>query len=598
MIELANKPAGQRWLEIGCGDRPNPHCDVHVDKRNIPGVTHFVVDLEQTPYEISDADFDGIVAQYVLEHVSWRLLPACLKECFRILKPGGRMVASVPNTEAQVNFIRANPMGWDDRDDFRSFSGVLFGDQDYPDNCHKAYLSPAIVTRLFREAGFERVVVSPYGARNTDMVVDAVKSLDAVVSKPPATTNVPVSETSPREEAKVSQKTKVYAPLDTTEQRSEAFGRDYFNGGGKWGGYLGTGFADFPVHEVVFRKIVAMKPESVLEIGAARGHIVKRLVDHGIRAKGLEISRHCLATRACKELQQWDICTFPWPCADKEFDLCMSTAVLEHIPEKFLPRVFAEMHRVSRRGIHGVDFGANDDGQDKTHVSLHDPSWWKQFDTRTQELVDKEVLVSGPFPREVIEGDGKVKFALGTFTVMSHHGWINVDVADLDQFARSQGYRFVRHDIRTGIPATTGSVDLIHTSHCIEHLSYRDAIGLFRDMRRAVKPNAVIRIAVPDASLLIKHYCEGGDFRKYAEINEVCGSTQPDLVKLHALTCEQHLSLWDKSTLGTYLSEAGFVPYAVGFRETVCGDAGQQILCETLDMFPDLSCYVEATPAK
>ena len=64
--------------------------------------------------------------------------------------------------------------------------------------------------------------------------------------------------------------------------------------------------------------------------------------------------------------------------------------MFEHIPEEHLPAVLAELDRVSCRGIHGIDFGENDDGFDKTHCTLRTKEWWLERMPATQQVADKE----------------------------------------------------------------------------------------------------------------------------------------------------------------------------------------------------------------
>jgi hypothetical protein len=174
------------------------------------------------------------------------------------------------------------------------------------------------------------------------------------------------------------------------------------------------------------------------------GYIVKRLQDAGIRAAGLEISKHCMVTRVADAIVEWDICQTPWPFPDQSFDVCFSIAVLEHIPEQFLPAVIGEIKRICRRGLHGIDFGEKDDGFDKTHCTLRNQSWWKER-MPEQIVVDKEDLETGSrLPLALPEPDGQLKLNVGCYTTMFHYGWINMDVIDLNDFATRNFYKFVQ----------------------------------------------------------------------------------------------------------------------------------------------------------
>ena len=91
-----------RLIDIGCGVKPYremlaPHVSEHV------GVDHVDtqhdasnVDLFGTAYEIptEDATFDTALCTAVLEHLEEP--ERAIRECFRVLKPGGRAIYTVP----------------------------------------------------------------------------------------------------------------------------------------------------------------------------------------------------------------------------------------------------------------------------------------------------------------------------------------------------------------------------------------------------------------------------------------------------------------------------------------------------------------------
>lgn len=698
MAITIRKKQGDRILELGGGANPNPSCDCNVDVRPCydaqgNSTVHFTCDFNNE-LPIRSEEWDGIFSQYCLEHISWRKTKLHISEIFRILKNGGKAIVVVPNTEAQIRWIENHPEGWDGKDDFESFSCVLYGDQDYPENSHKCYLSPSIITRLFREIGFDKIVVQFYGERNTDMLIEATKPLSQQEKKreeyskvneelgavPIAefgfTTNVlgsieketvKVGEVIEKSEAVISEKlhnrgkeaeavdkrksavlktesivgkivyenlenprpqsivltekilvvkpkTEMEELLSTTKGRQEVFGSDYFNGGKLRGGYAREGYWDYPIHAVTALHVLARKPKSVLELGAGRNYIVKRLQDAGVSAYGMEISKHCYMTRAADNFIRGDICETPWFKSSDEvflehndglFDLCFSCACLEHIPEEFLPAVVREMAKTCQRGLHGVDFGEKDDSFDKSHISLHDKKWWNDlFHKYAQgwpvEIVNKEELEQGNFPQEVLNGDGRLKLNIGSYTQMFHHGWTNLDILDLNGFAQPNGYRFQQYDIRNGIPYGTGTVDYIFASHFLEHLNYDEGIRFLRECRRAIRPDGAMRIIVPDAQLLITAYCRPGllssdkvfgRLEDFDEISNGAASRSTAVGKLYELLCPGHNAFYDWETLQQMLSEVGFNSANTGFRQ-----GHKQILSETIDMFPCHSLYVSAAP--
>ena len=396
------------------------------------------------------------------------------------------------------------------------------------------------------------------------------------------------------------------------------FGRDYWDGGKKFGGYgPPIGYWDFPAHEVTSRHILARGPESVLELGCARGYVLKRIQDAGVNGVGIDVSKHCFMTRVADNIILGDLCK-SWPMRNApkgwteghphpdQYDLCYSIAVLDHLSEASLPDVIREMTRTCKRGLHGINFGPL--GSDKTRQTIRSREWWQeQFRLYAPgwpvEVVNKDELESGPFPEDVAKGDGKVKLNLGSFITMFHHGWTNIDLHDLGQFAQANGFQFKRHDLRQGLPYPTSSVDLIYSSHFLEHLTYEEGLRLLKDCRRVIKANGAMRLIVPDSELLLNMY-HHRDARipkldDLGEISESCEQAPTALGKLHALLQGgEHKAFYDAETLLGTLEESGFKAFNVDFCHTVNSNAGHQILRETLDMSPCLSLYVDAAVAE
>ena len=102
LLLLTEKYLKNRLLDIGCGTRSfkdllDPYVTEHIgvdqegtlyDKSN--------VDLFGTAYQIpvEDASFDSAICIAALEHLEEREL--ALHECYRVLKPGGVAIYSVP----------------------------------------------------------------------------------------------------------------------------------------------------------------------------------------------------------------------------------------------------------------------------------------------------------------------------------------------------------------------------------------------------------------------------------------------------------------------------------------------------------------------
>ena len=158
---------GSRLIELGGGNRPliRPNVDV----RPGPGVD-IVADFNKPLTMLPSQSFDGVFSQYSIEHISWRTVRTFISEAHRILRPGGRAVFITANLLEQARRLAAAER-WNDE-----LIGMVFGDNDYPENSHRCGFSPEYAVRLMKQAGFFVVDVKPLPACATDMIIEARKS--------------------------------------------------------------------------------------------------------------------------------------------------------------------------------------------------------------------------------------------------------------------------------------------------------------------------------------------------------------------------------------------------------------------------------------
>jgi predicted SAM-dependent methyltransferase len=82
-----------------------------------------------------------------------------------------------------------------------------------------------------------------------------------------------------------------------------------------------------------------------------------------------------------------------------------------------------------------------------------------------------------------------------------HQSWINIDFV-------STGEGVIAHNLTTGIPLPTDSMEVVYHSHVLEHFTKLQAELFIQECFRVLKKNGIIRIAVPDLEGIIKEYID------------------------------------------------------------------------------------------
>lgn len=116
-------------------------------------------------------------------------------------------------------------------------------------------------------------------------------------------------------------------------------------------------------------------------------------------------------------------------------------------------------------------------------------------------------------------------------------------------------------DARKPIKFNDNSVDVIYTSHMLEHMSREDALVFLRNTYRILKPGGVLRISVPDLSILIKRYLDNHDGDAFMEEMMVAPprlNSFFDFFKVLINGYRHHQWMYNEVSLKNALQEIGF----------------------------------------
>ena len=110
-------------------------------------------------------------------------------------------------------------------------------------------------------------------------------------------------------------------------------------------------------------------------------------------------------------------------------------------------------------------------------------------------------------------------------------GWETVDL--------QQGADHVCDFRHTPLPFADASLDAVHSSHMVEHISLEQTRRLLREIHRCLRPGGYLRLSTPDLDLLIDRY-RANDWRWFLEAdgryvldNVIAGGFPPELLLMH-----------------------------------------------------------------
>lgn len=132
--ELDKRPQKEGWVNIDC----RQSCK--------PDLVHDL--LKPLPYK--DNSVDEILAKDILEHFPWRKVPDVLTDWLRVLKPGGKIYIQTPDLTTIAHHILIGKL-WN----WKQISHWIYGEQNVPENSHKAGFTIPTLARLLTEVGFK-----------------------------------------------------------------------------------------------------------------------------------------------------------------------------------------------------------------------------------------------------------------------------------------------------------------------------------------------------------------------------------------------------------------------------------------------------------
>ena len=176
--------------------------------------------------------------------------------------------------------------------------------------------------------------------------------------------------------------------------------------------------------------------------------------------------------------------------------------------------------------------------------------------------------------------------------ILGYAGFIEKDNLDFINFLRRCKVEFA--DAAKRIPLENSSVEVLYSCHMLEHLDRREAVRFLLEAIRVLRPDGIIRLAVPDISKNIANYIAGGNADDFIASTYMCQprpQTVSQKLKMAIIGPRHHNWMYDGRSLSALLAR-------IGFENPQCLPAGRTTIPTPGDLDlherSDESVYVEA----
>lgn len=154
------------------------------------------------------------------------------------------------------------------------------------------------------------------------------------------------------------------------------YDQTYFDGGKGYHTYSDADHFSFTADTI----IRLFNPKSVLDLGCAKGFLVKALREKGVKAYGVDISEYAIdcAPDDIKDFLFMHDITSGTAIEFPKVDLIVSMDTFEHIPEWKLDEVWKFMKKHAPSYYIKVGTLSTPDWQhDASHITMHRLDWWQ-----------------------------------------------------------------------------------------------------------------------------------------------------------------------------------------------------------------------------
>jgi len=132
------------------------------------------------------------------------------------------------------------------------------------------------------------------------------------------------------------------------------------------------------------------------------------------------------------------------------------------------------------------------------------------------------------------------------------------------QFAQKNNIEY--GDAIKGLPVKDETVEVLYSSHMLEHLDRNEADKFLKEAYRILLPGGIIRISVPDIKKQVEQYNKSSDADAFVEWTHLCmprPRSPAQRLRLLLVGTRHHQWMYDGKSLSRLLEKHGFVKISV-----------------------------------
>ncbi|MDB4916847.1 MAG: hypothetical protein JWM95_4491 [Gemmatimonadetes bacterium] len=143
--------------------------------------------------------------------------------------------------------------------------------------------------------------------------------------------------------------------------------------------------------------------------------------------------------------------------------------------------------------------------------------------------------------------------------VLRRLGIVQAEQEDFIAFARKSAIDWA--DVTRSIPEANQTVDVIYSSHMLEHLDNEQAMRFLAEARRVLIHGGIIRLALPNIRYHVDNYLQDGDADRFIRailLTHPRNKTLIEKLKYLWIGERHHAWMYDGASLCKLLTAAGF----------------------------------------